>query len=255
MKSKLNSGERHYIEDVASAIREGRPLRPADAYRIVVSDKELHDKNVELADPVPTGRQILQAIGIQRSDDFSLFAILQSGDFEDIRLDETVDLRERGAERFIYFKTDRVFKFTLTGQQIAWGEPAVNGSILYALARLSPNEALFLEVPGGTDRLVTEDDSIDLRNPGIERFIAGPNSPSTFEIIVNARPETVNDKRVTYEQVVKLAFPGRHGPNTVFSVTYRHADSKPHAGELGAGGSVEVKQKGTIFNVTKTDKS
>ena len=54
---------------------------------------------------------------------------------------------------------------------------------------------------------------------------------------------------------VALAFPGPHGPNIVFSMTYRHAVSKPHAGELAAGGIVEVKKKGTIFNVTKTDKS
>ncbi|EQM04945.1 multiubiquitin domain-containing protein [Vibrio parahaemolyticus] len=38
-------------------------------------------------------------------------------------------------------------------------------------------------------------------------------------------------------------------------MTYRHAKSKPHAGELAAGGSVIVKKKGTVFNVTATDKS
>ena len=76
-----------------------------------------------------------------------------------------------------------------------------------------------------------------------------------FEIVVNARPHVLTEQRVTFEQVVALAFPGSHGPDVVFSMTYRHADSKPHAGELGAGGSVEVKKKGTIFNVTRTDKS
>ena len=38
-------------------------------------------------------------------------------------------------------------------------------------------------------------------------------------------------------------------------MTYRHAASMPHAGELGAGGSVEVKKKGTVFNVTRTVQS
>src|SRR5262249_26028733 len=126
---------------------------------------------------------------------------------------------------------------------------------LYKLAEVKPEEAVFLKVPGGEDRLIEPDELVDLAKPGIERFVVGAKPVQTYEIIVNGRPRTVTDKRVTFEQVVELAFPGPHGPNIVFSMTYRHAASKPHAGELGAGGSVEVKKKGTIFNVTKTDKS
>jgi hypothetical protein len=81
----------------------------------------------------------------------------------------------------------------------------------------------------------------------------GPKPP--FEFTVNARPATVDNSRVTFEQVVQLAFAGSHGPNIEFSMTFRHANSKPHDGELGPGGSVELKKKGTIFNVTLTDKS
>ena len=59
-----------------------------------------------------------------------------------------------------------------------------------------------------------------------------------------------------HEQVVKLAFPDAGTqPNVVYSMTYRNAASKPHAGELGTGGSVEVKKEGTIFNVTPTVQS
>lgn len=76
----------------------------------------------------------------------------------------------------------------------------------------------------------------------------------SFEIIVNARPHIVLERDVTFEQIVQLAFPGVHEPNVVFSMTYRHAASKPHSGELGPGGIVEVK-KGTIFNVTRTVQS
>ena len=83
--------------------------------------------------------------------------------------------------------------------------------------------------------------------------VAEARPDRTFEIIVNARPHLV-DAHVTFEQVVQLAFPGPHGATIVFSMTFRHAASRPHAGELGPGGSVEVK-KGTIFNVTRTDKS
>jgi hypothetical protein len=94
-----------------------------------------------------------------------------------------------------------------------------------------------------------------LAEPGIEHFITALRRPVIYEIIVNSRPRNVNDRVVSFEQVVQFAFPGPHAPNVVFSMTYRHAASLPHAGELGAGGKVEVKQKGTIFNVTRTVQS
>lgn len=62
----------------------------------------------------------------------------------------------------------------------------------------------------------------------------------------------MSDKWVTFEQVVQLAFPGAPvESNVIYSMTYRHAESRPHAGELAEGGVVEVKHQGTIFNVTK----
>ncbi|MBP0112780.1 multiubiquitin domain-containing protein [Bradyrhizobium vignae] len=78
--------------------------------------------------------------------------------------------------------------------------------------------------------------------------------PRETEIIVNARKRTVKGDVVTFEEIVQLAFPGSHDPNVAFSMTYRHAASEPHAGELGPGGHVTVKN-GTIFNVTKTIRS
>ncbi|MBS0176667.1 MAG: hypothetical protein JSR64_21790, partial [Nitrospira sp.] len=58
-----SSDDRSDVEDVAAAIREGRSLRPAALYRIVVLDDQLNERHVDLTDPVPTARQILQAAG------------------------------------------------------------------------------------------------------------------------------------------------------------------------------------------------
>ena len=75
------------------------------------------------------------------------------------------------------------------------------------------------------------------------------------EIIVNSRPREIPGKVAGFEQVVQLAFPGGAADqNTVYSMTYRHAAAHPHAGELGSGGKVEVKN-GTVFNVTRTVRS
>src|SRR5262245_56858635 len=86
------------IEDIGVAIREGRTVRTARSYRISVSDESLSFRPVVIADPVPLGRQILTAAGFVKFDEYGLFAILPEGDFEDVRLDETFDLRGRTAE-------------------------------------------------------------------------------------------------------------------------------------------------------------
>ena len=242
-------------DDLAEALREDRALRPARAYRIRFAQGDLNFRNLEVTDPVPLGRQILAAAGCDPRSGFSLFAILPSGDFEDIRLDEPFDLRARGAERFVAFETDRDYKLTLDDRQLEWGKPAIGGVALYELSGVGEDQAVFLEVRGGEDRLIEPEDLVDLTQPGVERFIAAPRPSKTYEIIVNSRPRVVEDQRVTFEQVVQIAFPGSHDPNVVFSVTYRHAASKPHAGELAAGGAVDVKKKGTVFNVTRTVQS
>lgn len=248
----MNTEELLDYDDLGHALREGRALRPARGYRFLLAQGDLNFKSRVVSDPVPLGRQLLEAAALNPRDGYSLVAILPSGDFEDVRLNEPFDLRERGAERFIAFQTDRDFKLTLNDNELRWGKPVISGTILYNLAKLGEGEGVFFQVPGGEDRLVEYGDLIDLTQPGIERFIT---ARLTFEIIVNSRPRTVNARTVTFEQIVQLAFPGQHQPNVVFSMTYRHAASTPHAGELGAGGSVDVKKKGTVFNVTRTVQS
>jgi hypothetical protein len=75
-----------------------------------------------------------------------------------------------------------------------------------------------------------------------------------FSIIVNGEPKTVESKDVSYEAIVKIAYPTPPSPETRFTVTYRKAE-KPHEGSLAPGQSVEVKKDGTIFNVKPTGKS
>ena len=239
------------IEDIGAAVRESRPIRAARSYRIAVSDQSLVFRFITIADPVPLGRQILEAAGFQNVGEYGLFAVLPGGDFEDVRLDETFDLRGKGAERFVAFRSDRDFRLSLNDHELRWGEPVIAGAALYTLANVPDDQAVYLDTRGGEDRLIEPGDQINLAQPGVERFVTALRA---YEIIVNSRPRTVTGRSVTFEQVVQLAFPGSHEPNVVFSMTYRHAVSKPPAGELGPGGTVEVKN-GTIFNVTRTVQS
>ncbi len=242
------------FDDVGDAIREGRALRPANAYRILFALENIDFRRLAVADPIPLGRQILEAAGLEPELGYSLFAIIENGDFEDVRLDEPFDLRGAGAERLVAFLTDRDFKFEVNSHEERWGKPAISGKVLATLAKPGPDEAVFLEVRGGTDICVEPAMLIDLGAAGVERFFTAPRPAVEIEIVVNTRARLVRGPTVTFEQIVELAFPGPHEANVVFSMTYRKAASAPHAGELGAHGVVTIK-KGTVFNVTRTVQS
>ncbi len=239
------------VEDIGAAIREGRPVRAARSYRIAVSDQDLTFRPIIITDPMPVGRQILEAAGFRDVDEHGLFALLPGGDFEDVRLDETFDLRGRGTERFVAFRSDRDFRLSLNGHELRWGDPVIAGAALYALANVSDDQAVYLDSRGGEDRLIEPDAQVDLAQPGVERFVTAARR---YEITVNTRPRTVTGRFVTFDQIIQLAFPGSHAPNVEFTMTYRHAASAPPTGELGAGGTVRIKN-GTIFNVTRTVRS
>lgn len=86
-----------------------------------------------------------------------------------------------------------------------------------------------------------------------EQHNDAPGQNKSYDIIVNGRPRTVTEHKLTYLQVVKLAFPDdTPSEKVVFTVTY----SNPHGrdGMLVDGEEVVVKDR-MIFNVTKTNES
>ncbi len=137
-----------------------------------------------LDDPVPLGRQVLEKRGLHPPEAFALYLILPNGEFEDVRPDEEIDLREKGTERFIAFSSDRTFRATLNGQPIVWGEASIPEHALRVLSGITGDEAIYLEVRGGTDQLIPEGGTGSLGGTGVESFISAPK-PKRFVFFVN----------------------------------------------------------------------
>lgn len=80
------------------------------------------------------------------------------------------------------------------------------------------------------------------------------HKPDTI-IVVNGREKVWNEKEISFEQVVTLAF-GSYVENDqiVYTVTYKRGEGSKPEGSMVKGDVVKVKDK-MIFNVTKTDKS
>ncbi len=125
-------------------------------------------------DPIVTGQQILEAARLFPTDEYLIFQNLNDGQLEEIRLDESVDLRRDGLERFITFKSDRSFRFTLDGRRFEWGLPFITGLQLKKLAGVDPaTYGVWLAQRVGDDRLIGNKERVDLEGEGVERFFTG----------------------------------------------------------------------------------
>jgi hypothetical protein len=127
------------------------------------------------------------------------------------------------------------------------------GAALYVLGKVAAGLELYREVTGNREDTPMENGPETVHLKEDEHFHSGP--PKTYTIFVNGQKKVVTTKTVTFEEIVKLAYPTPPtGENILYTVSY---EDGPHAnpqGSLKAGGSVKVKD-GMIFNVTATDKS
>lgn len=132
---------------------------------------KIDDQPFEVRDPIITGRQILDLAGKRPASEFVVLQYLPDGLLEEIRLEETTDLRERGVERFITFQSDRIFRFTLDEREFVWGAPLISGAKLKELAGVDPAKFdVWQEVRKSDDRLISDKDEANLDEKGTERF-------------------------------------------------------------------------------------
>ncbi|MHB0954248.1 MAG: multiubiquitin domain-containing protein [Allorhizobium sp.] len=125
-------------------------------------------------DPIVTGAQVLQKAKLFPTDEYLLFQELDDGQLEEIRPDESVDLRNDGREQFITFKSDRSFRFVLDGRKFEWGLPFITGLQLKRLAGVDPNSyGVWLSQRIGDDKLIGNKEKVDLQGDGTERFFTG----------------------------------------------------------------------------------
>lgn len=138
--------------------------------------------------------------------------------------------------------------------QHAYQSPTpTTGAALYQLADLEPGLVLFNQVEGDReDTVIPRDDSgVHLKEDG--HFHSGRPAKPGVEIFVNTKPHRWERPKITYEEVVKLAFPeGPHGGEIRYNVMWAKPDGQE--GALRAGQSVSVVNEMT-FDVRNTDKS
>ena len=85
--------------------------------------------------------------------------------------------------------------------------------------------------------------------------MANIDADKHFDIIVNGTGYPVPSDEVSFDQVVDIAYPdGGRGPLIKYTVNFYNGAGRPPEGKLIEKQIAKVKD-GTVFNVTRTDRS
>lgn len=140
-------------------------------FRILVAGTDLQFHGAAVPDPVPTGRQIIEAAGGRPPDEFIVLEWLKDGNLEELELDETTDLRAPGAERFIVARSDRIFKFEIDGKRHSWPDKTISREALLAVAQQDAAKfSVWQEFQKKPDEEILAGHPAHLDPEGTERF-------------------------------------------------------------------------------------
>ena len=160
-------------------------------------------------------------------------------------LEKESDYQTQGLEK-------KVLHLSINGKSYVWHQQYITGAELRKLGHISNEDDVFLAIkkPWENEHIL-DDTKVDLARPQIEHFF----SKLTIVLIVNGREKSWDEKTITFEQAVVLAFGSYDSnPNKVYTVTYDRGPIKNEEGSLVKGETIFVKNK-MILNVTATDKS
>lgn len=144
---------------------------PDVTFTVRTGNSDLEFRDLSLIDPVPTGRQIVDAAGFGPVEEFLIFAVSHDHQLTEVELDETVDVRGRHIECFLIFRSDRSWRGLINGKRFEWGAETIDGHVLKWLSCIDPTtHGVWLELRDKPDRPIADDDKVSLSSTGVERF-------------------------------------------------------------------------------------
>ncbi len=139
-------------------------------------------ESYSLEDPIVTGRQLLNLAGKRPIEEHLIFIFSPDGLLEDISLEERVDLRRSGAERFLTFLSDRSYRFELDSKRQDWGASIITEATLKRLANVPADYRVWMERRNEEDLLLDPGQTVDLTGPEVERFYTGSDATTAGSV-------------------------------------------------------------------------
>lgn len=152
-----------------------------------------------------------------------------------------------GKPKFAFFVDDR-HKETLNPRQ--------TGKSLRELFGLTEDQCLLRDLDSPNDDRIEPDEAVEFGEGNVFISRCDSNQPAEIKIFVNTREKTVSQKKLSFDEVVRLAFPKPpSGPNIDFLVTFRKGPACNPEGTLVKGGEPVKIQNGMCFNVSQTNRA
>lgn len=152
-------------------------------------------------------------------------------------------------------KQKHTLPLVINGDHYEWPEQYITGNQIRQLAKIAGTEELYLKIrEPWQDELIENETKVDLARPGIEHFFS-KKLDKEIEIIVNGRAKKWNNEKISFKDVIILAFTNYiDKPTMVYTVSYEDGPKQNPEGSMVRDTVVHVKNK-MIFHATATDKS
>jgi len=208
----------------------------------------IEGKQYSSAEQYKTGREIKQMGGLAGDAELYLL-IADPWKDEPVNDDDRIDLARPGMEQFFVKKK---LPYSINGMEFSSNKQFIKGAFIRHQGNIAANEEIYLKVPKGwQDELIEDEEWVDLARPGKEHF-----ESRKFEvcIIVNLKEKKWFAKKISYAEVVKLAYPDYDPEKKSYTVKYTEGPKQNPEGSMSEGDTVYVKNK-TTFHVTAANKS
>ena len=137
---------------------------------IHVLDEHFNQRVLRFNDSKVTGHQIVHGAGFRPADEAIVLQQLRDGGMEEIRLEELVDLKTAGIERFFVMTGDRTYRLIVDGLRLEWPRAQLSGEAIRELAGRDEHFEVVQELEDTPDRVIEEDEMVSLQGGGTEKF-------------------------------------------------------------------------------------
>lgn len=161
---------------------------------------ELNKKPFVFDEPAPTAEQILSKAGYKPTAEHILVQSMK-GTSNVLGLNESVDLHTEEDSKFWAFKSDRIFRFTVDGQSLEWGQSSINEPELRELAEIKDDKILVLERRDEPDQELKSDDLITLSDAGTEHI---RTLEKLITVVVDGIERQIDRGSYTTEQLIDI---------------------------------------------------
>ncbi|MCC6887696.1 MAG: multiubiquitin domain-containing protein [Hyphomicrobiales bacterium] len=218
-----------------------------------IGNEHFNFQAVTFDDQKVTGAQVADAASAHPVENFIVLAQFANFELETLRPTELVVLNK--VTRFFVIRGSGTDRFLVDGLNLEWPKKVLTGLTIKRLVGKDDDQIeLVQELESEADRVIDDEDEVRIGAGGTEKFKTRP-AKVDVTIIVNARQKKWEKKKISFDQVVKLAYPTPPaGQCIVYTVTFHNGPRANPEGTMVDGDTVKVKD-GMVFNVQYTDKS